>query len=190
MKKTSWMTIVAICVSLCASVVAAQQKPEKPRDPAQLELTMEVAATTKEGYPSVLRVTVKNVGIVAVDMPMPKFPCIPGGGGVEIRVQWHPNTTEDHTGRGYGRSGCSQDHFASLAVRVKEEWIHLRPGEFITVSDNFRSELRNLDPGTVEYWVEYVPPEANAKELAELQQVGNIVPIEKIETAHLRFVVH
>jgi hypothetical protein len=77
-----------------------------------------------------------------------------------------------------------------LAVRVKEEWIHLRPGEFITVSDNFRSELRNFDPGTVEYWVEYVPPEASAKELAELQQAGNIVPTEKIETAHQSFVIH
>jgi hypothetical protein len=190
MRKFGWIIVATAGVTLWPLFIAGQQKPEKPVNPAHLELTVEVAATTEEGYPSVLRVTVKNAGNVAVDMPMPKFPCIPGGGGVEIRVQWHPKTTKDHTGTFYGHSGCSQDHFASLMIRVQEDWIRLRPGEFIVVSDNFRTKLQNLKRGTVEYWVEYVPPEASAKDLAELQQAGYIIPTEKIETAHLSFVVH
>jgi len=83
-----------------------------------------------------------------------------------------------------------QAHFASLMYRVRNDWIRLQPGEFITVSESFRSHFQEIKPGTVEYWVEYVPPEASLKELAELGQSGYIVPTEKIETAHQTFVVH
>jgi hypothetical protein len=138
MKKTSWMAIVAICVSLCASVVAAQQKPEKPRNPAQLELTMEVAATTEESYPSVLRVTVKNVGNVAVDMPMPVPGCLPHGGYFAVQLYWQPNDPSNDKGRGWGM-GCGGGERLSLMERVRNNWIHLRPGEFIVSSENLRS---------------------------------------------------
>jgi hypothetical protein len=58
------------------------------------------------------------------------------------------------------------------------------------MSESIRDFYRTLDRGTVEYWVEYVPPQVSAKEFAELQQAGYIVPTEKIETAHQTFVVH
>jgi hypothetical protein len=189
MKNAGWMAIAAMCVSLCVSVVAAQQKPEKPLNPAQLELTTEVAATTEEGYPSVLRITVKNAGNVAVDLPMPVVGCLPHGGNIVVHTDWKPADPNNHTGRGQGYS-CGESGSPSLMERVHDKWIHLRPGEFVTSSVNLHESLGNVDPGTIEYWVEYAPPEASAKEFAELQQAGYIVPTKMIETAHQSFVVH
>ena len=85
---------------------------------------------------------------------------------------------------------CGQTDMPSLMDRVRNEWLRLQPGEFITSSENIRERLGELDPGTVEYWAEYVPPEATPKELAELREAGYIVPTEKIQTAHHSFVVH
>jgi hypothetical protein len=170
-------------------IAVGQLNKEKPLNPAQLELTMEVAATTEEGYPLVLRVTVKNVGNVAVDMPMPMVPCVPGGGGVEMRFEWHPKNPGDLRGKGSSGTSCMQDHFASLMYRVRHDWIHLQPGEFITVSESLRSRFQEIDPGTIEYWAEYIPPKAYTAELVELKQAGFIVPTEKIETAHHTFIV-
>jgi len=189
MKNTGWMAVAAMCVSLYASVVAAQQKPVKLANPAQLELTMEVAATTEEGYPSVLRVTVKNVGNVAVDMPVPVLGCSSYGGHSVVHTDWKPVDPNNHNGRGWGE-GCSEDLPTPLLERVRDEWVHLRPEEFVTASENLHERLGKVDPGTVEYWVEYIPPKANAKNLTELQMAGYIVPTEKIETAHQSFVVH
>lgn len=183
---------IAMIVALMGAgtvMAMGQQRAVMQPNPAHLELTAEVAATTEEGYPSVLRITVKNVGNVAVDMPMPMVPCVPGGGGVEMQFEWHYSDPGNHTGVSVGKSGCMQDHFPSLKDRVRYDWIHLQPGEFITVSESLRGRFQNLQPGTVEYWVEYIPPEASAKELAELQQAGYIIPTEKIETAHQTFVV-
>ena len=182
--------ILAATASVWAVAAAGQQKAEKPVNPARLELMAEVAATTEDGYPAALRVTVKNVGNVAVDMPMPKFPCVPGGGGVDMRFEWHPNDPEDHTGALNTGSGCWEEHFANLMDRVHRDWIRLQPGDFITVSESFRGRFQNLKPGTVEYWVEYVPPEVKTEELIELQRSGYVIPTERIETVHQTFTVH
>ena len=189
MRKAAWVALVAMCASLCVPAVAAQQKPEKAVNPAQLELTMEVAATTEEGYPSVLRVTVKNVGNVAVDMPMPVVGCLPHGGHVSMHLEWRPNQSKNGDSKGWGE-GCGEGEGPSLMDRIHDEWIHLRPGEFVISSENLHERLGKVDPGTIEYWVEYVPPEVSTKKLAELQLAGYVVPTEKIETAHLSFVVH
>ena len=171
-------------------MATGQQKKEMPRNPVHLELTTEVAATTEEGYPSVLRITIKNVGNVAVDMPMPMVPCVPGGGGVEMRFEWNSSDPGDHSGVGTTGTSCWQEHFASLMYRVSHDWIHLQPGEFITVSESLRGRFQEIRPGTVEYWVEYVPPEVTPKELVELQQAGYNIPTEQIETDYRTFVVH
>jgi hypothetical protein len=189
MTKTGRMAIVALIVSVCASAVAAQQKPEKPTNPAHLELTMEVAATTEEGYPSVLRVITKNVGNVAVDMPMPVLGCIPHGGYIVVHIKWKSSDTKNQIGGGWD-FGCGKSDSPGLMERVHDKWIHLRPGEIVISSQNLHEILTKIDPGTVEYWFQYVPPEAGAKDLAELQQAGYIIPTEKIETAHQSFVVY
>jgi hypothetical protein len=185
MRKVGW--IAAASVWVCASVAAGQQKTEKLANPAHLEMTMEIAATTEEGYPSVLRVTIKNVGNVAVDMPMPETYCLPRGGSIDVNIAWSSEDPE-RTGLGWGRA-CGQSAPPHLIDQVSRDWIRLQPGEFITMSQGIRDFYRNLDRGTVEYWVEYVPPEVSAKELAELQQTGYIVPTKKIETAHQTFAI-
>jgi hypothetical protein len=189
MKNYFWIAFVAAGVSALTARAIGQQKVEKLANPVYLELTAEVAATTEEGYPSVLRITIKNVGNVAVDMPMPMVPCVPGGGGVEMRFEWHSSDPEDHSGVGTTGKSCWQEHFASLMYRVRHDWIHLQPGEFIIVSESLRGRFQEIKPGTVEYWVEYIPPKATPKELAELQQAGYVIPAEKIETAHQTFFI-
>jgi hypothetical protein len=191
MKKPSRvaLTAVALCIG-CQAIAGAQQKPEKSPNPARLELTAEVATTTEEGYPAVLRITLTNAGNVAVDMPMPGAPCVPGGGGVEVRAQWSPTDPKDLRGGGSTGTGCTQEHFPSLTFRVSHQWIRLRPGEFITVSEDIRQNYRNWEPGRIEYWAEYIPPKATPEELVELRQAGYVVPAEKIETLHQTFVVH
>ena len=104
MREVGWMAIVAMCASSVLPVVAAQQKLEKPVNPAHLKLTMEVAATTEEGYPSVLRVTVKNVGNVAVDMPMPVVGCLPHGGHVSMHLEWRPNQSKNGDSKGWEKA--------------------------------------------------------------------------------------
>jgi len=166
----------------------AVQQTEKPFNPAQLELTPEVADTTEEGYPAVLRVTIKNIGNVAVDMPMPEAYCLPRGGSIDVHLTWSSESPEQ-TGLGWG-GACAETDIPHLIDQVRQHWIRLQPGEFIAMSESIRDFYRTLDRGTVEYWVEYVPPQVSAKEFAELQQAGYIVPTEKIETAHQTFVVH
>ena len=189
MRKASWAVFLATGACLHASMTVGQETQEKPVNPVHLELTMEVAATTDEGYPSVLRVTVRNVGNVAVDLPMPALGCLPRGGHVAIHLDWHPSDPSSDNGRGWGM-GCGSSDIPNLMIRVRSEWIRLHPGEFIVSSENLRERLGKVAPGTIEYWAEYLPPEANENELAELQQAGYVVPIEKVETAHQSFVVH
>jgi len=183
------VAMIVALMSVSTTMAAGQQKVEKPANMVHLELTTEVAATTEEDYPAALRVTVKNVGSVAVDMPMPVVPCVPGGGGVEMRFEWHPRDSGDRSGMVTTGTSCWQEHFANLMYRVRHDWIHLQPGEFITVSESLRGRFQEIKPGTVEYWVEYVPPEASLKELVELQQAGYNIQTEKIETVHQTFVV-
>jgi hypothetical protein len=187
--KPGFRAVIVALMSAGTAMAAGQQKTEKPPNPVYLELSAEVATTTDDGYPAALRITVKNVGNVAVDMPIPISPCLVGGGGVEIHYQWHSNNPEipPFTSKSWT---CGRTHFPSLMNRVQDEWIRLHPGEFIVVSDTIRAHLRNLKPGIVEYWVEYAPPEVTPKEVDELQQAGYIIPTEKIETAHQTFVVH
>ena len=183
------VAVAAVCAG--AAIAAAQAKVEKTPNPAHLELTAEVAATTDEGYPSVLRITLKNVGNVAVDMPMPKLGCVLRGGGIEVHLSWTPSDQGSGSGMGRGWGvACGQTDMPKLLNRVRNEWILLRPGESVVESEDLRGRLGKLDPGTVEYWVEYSPPEANARELGELQEAGFVVPTEKIETEHWTFAVH
>lgn len=86
--------------------------------------------------------------------------------------------------------GCSQDHFAPLKNRVKDDWIRQKPGEFITVSDNLRKHFRNLKPGFVDYWVEYTPPDVKQVELLELQRTGYVVPTKKVITISQTLRIH
>ena len=57
----------------------------------------------------------------------------------------------------------------------------------MTISQSIRHQIRGLEPGTVEYWVEYFPPVATPQEVMELLQAGFIIPTEKLHTEHQTF---
>lgn len=154
---------------------------------AQLELTMQIATTDEDGRPTALLVTIKNAGGVPVDMPVLQSSCLPDG-GVRIQMSWTSSDPDNQTGRGWGR-GCGVTDRPSLITRLKNEWIRLRPGEFVTTTETIRDRTLDLEAGTVEYWAEYDPPQAAAKDVMELQQSGYIIPAEKIKTGHRTFTI-
>ena len=173
----------------CAPGIPKAQPKQVPKSSAQLELTMEVATTTEDGYPSAIRITLRNTGGLPVDMPMPEVACLVGGGGMEVRADWHPVDTDRRKESTSSGAWCTADVFPSLQFRVENEWIRLRPGEFITATQSMRRTLRERKPGPgiIELWAEYIPPEVKPDELAALEQAGYNIPTEKIETEHRSF---
>lgn len=170
-------------LALCAGTANSQSLPKRHASLAQLELTMEVAATTEAGNPSALRVTVKNVGNVAVSMPMLRDGCHPDN-GVQLESSW---SNAGGFGGGTG-GGCGVTDQPTMMDRAKGQWILLRPGEFMTTMLKFEPPVKEAE--TVEYWVQYTPPDATAREIEELLQAGYVIPTEKLETEHRSFVVH
>jgi hypothetical protein len=179
------LPIAALIAVVCAAgqCASGQPEPKKSLTPAQLELTAEVAATTDDGYPAALRVTIKNVGTVDVDMPVLGLQCLPDS-VVTISVIWTPN---DRSNGGNGGGGGCWGHAAPFKIRVENEWVRLRPGEYLTTREGIRDKIRSFGPGTVEYWVEYKPPKATPAEIAELLQAGYIIPTETLHTEHQSF---
>ena len=167
--------VLSMGALLCVQGTAEAQKKPAPKSLAQLELTMEVATTSDDGYPTVVRITLKNVGATTVDMPNLQISCMPDG-GIEVQTEWTPDDRKS-VGEGWGHS-CGRSDSPSLLKRIKQDWLRLRSGEFITVSESIRDRISDLKSGTLEYWAEYIPPRASAKELADVQQAGYIIPTE------------
>jgi hypothetical protein len=186
-REFSFGAFVAVA-SIWVAMAPAQESKDKVPDPVHLDISVEVAASTDDGTPSVLRVTLTNAGDVAADIPMPELDCAAGGGQIEIHLDWFPENSGGLLGTGSG-FGCGRSDMPSLTTRVHNEWIRLQPGEFIVMSQSIRARLANLDPGTVEYWAEYIPPEVTAADLAELRRAGYNAPREKVRTAHETFAV-
>lgn len=177
--------IAAVLVPALSAVVAAQSAAVKPVGPVRLELTMETASTSDDGYPAALRVTVKNVGGVAVSMPMLASGCHPDN-GVQVQSYW---LREDEKSGGGGGFGCAVGDQPALFDRAKTQWIRLQPGEFMTTM--LRVGLPTNETGAViSYWVEYTPPDATPKEIEQLLQAGCVIPTEKLETEHQSFPIH
>jgi hypothetical protein len=178
-----------VAVFLAVAVLygpALAQKVEKPESLAKLELSTEIAATGDDGYPSALRITIKNVGGVAVDMPLLKNGACSPLNGFQIHSVWLPdNPVNGGVGSGWG---CGMGDLPSLMYRIQHEWVRLRPGEFMTTTERVDwSSEANEGPGTVEYWVEYTPPSVTKEEIATLLLAGYLIPTDKLETAHSSF---
>lgn len=162
-------------------VMWAQDRPQPPWAPVQLDISAEVATTTAEGYPSSLRVTLTNVGSDPVTMPVPGA-CSPAN-GFRLVVGW---TAKD--GRhGFGPGGGCGGPGASLVVSARRDWVLLRSGEYITETLNLRVLYENFGPGTVSYQVVYDPPSATEKDLSDLAAAGLIIPTEQIKTDDEQF---
>lgn len=178
------ITLLIAAAVICGSA-RAQQNPPKPESPAKLELTMEVATTDDDGHPTALAITITNVGSVPVDMPTLKQGCSPDN-GIRIVSSWTPDLPSDH-GFGSG-SACGMFDQPALLYRVQHDWVRLRPGESMTDTERLVWDQHHEEgPGTVEYWVEFTPPAATAKDIADLLQSGHIIPTEELETAHASF---
>jgi hypothetical protein len=181
-----FLVLVLAGLMACGSA-SAQQKKAKPESLAKLELSVEIATTDDDGYPSALRITITNVGGVAVDMPVLKEACTPDN-GLRIQSSWTPDESRPGVGRGYG---CGEGDGPGLMHRIQHEWVRLRPGESMTDTEHVEwSDYEKDGPGTVEYWVEYEPPAVTDGEAATVQQAGYIIPTEKLETQHSSFHMH
>lgn len=162
--------------------ISAQNRNEESL--AQLELTAEVAASTAEGYPAALRVTLRNVGILSVTMPLLGTGCHPDN-GLQLESGWM--SIDEKRGIG-GGVGCGMGDRPPLQKRVESEWIRLAPGEFMTTM--LRMEIPSRQPGTIEYWAQYTPPDATERERAALLRAGYLIPTEKLQTEHRAFAIH
>ena len=182
MKKRLTVSAMAFC--LTPFLAPAQQAKEKPQILAQLQLSAEIAATTDDGQPTVLRITLENAGDIAVDLPMPAVGCTGPDGAAQAILHWHSN--EDGSGSGGGCGGTITDR-PTLIDRVRREWLHLRPGEFLIFTENLRPQTASMKPGTVEYWVEYQPPKLQPDELTQLEALGYVVPTEELKTRPQHF---
>jgi hypothetical protein len=180
--------LAAIFLPVLAFSVAmqAQQKPHRPASLARLEVSSEIATTTQQGQPAVMRITLKNICDVAVDLPMPSVNCSSEDGTLSVEILWHSDDPDDQTSSGRGCGGSLTDR-PSLMDRVRNGWIHLLPGEFLTVSENLHQYIAGMKPGTIEYWTIYAPPRIKPKDLADLQAGGYIVPEEELSTDHRTF---
>jgi len=155
-------------------------------NPIQLELSAELAATTENGQPAALRITLKNAGYVAADMPMPALGCGNSDGALKLQIEWRSSDPSNSSGIGWGCASGMSDR-PSLIHRARDEWIRLQPGEFLTVTMNVRERLGHLGPGTVNYWVEYEPSALKTSELQQLRQAGYMPPTERLKTTRANF---
>jgi len=179
---------VLAIVCLLPSLSYCQQKP--PVTAPQLELSMEAATTTDDGKPSSFRITLKNVGSLAADLPMPEARCVVGGGGIEIRSLWYSGDPATRSSGFSAGATCGMDHFPSLQYRVQNQWIRLRPVESVVVSVSVRREFISAEKGELEFWAEYTPPDLKDGERAELQESGLFAPMKKIETEHRTYPIY
>jgi len=179
MRNALLILIAAACLQSAMAIAQAGQR--KPASPVSLDISVEVATTTNSGQPSAVRITLKNIGAIAADLPMPQLGCEGEDGSLTMKYEWHSIDPNDHSGRGIG-CGSSMSDRSSLMVRASREWIRLQPGEFLTVTENLKTVLQNLGPGTVEFWWLYTPPKLTPAESIELQRSGYTVPTDVIST--------
>jgi hypothetical protein len=188
MRQGLQFAVMAAGIAMYAAIAAGQSAVERSPEPAHLDLLLEIAATADDGTPSVLRVTLTNSGGVPIYMPMPGLECAPGRGEIQIHMNWYPVSSDGPPDPRWS-FGCLNYDKRSLMERLRANWIRLKPGEFIVRSENVRERVASMGPGTVDMSAEYVPPEATAAELAELNKANIAIPREKIETVRETFTV-
>ena len=180
--------VVCLLAGACAAVSparAAGQNVAPPLMPmAHLTLSSEVATTTDEGYPSSLRVTLTNAGVVPVSMPLLMQSCGLSN-GVQVMVAWVPRGSGNR-GLGTGRN-CGTGHQPLYEEWVRNDWLRLRPGEFMTITVALPSLYFSRKSGTIRYWVEFNPPDAAPQVLNDLWRDGYLIPTEKLRTKQSTF---
>lgn len=162
------------------------QTPEPPAIQAQLELTADVSTTTEEGYPSSVRVTIRNVGGETLDMPVLTTDCSPDN-GLQVNVVWASDDGQNGSGSG---GSCGTGDQGSLISRIQRQWLRLRPGEFMTQTINLLTHYDPAKRGTVSYRVIYIPPSETKLELEEARSAGYVIPAKRLDTGKQSFRIH
>jgi hypothetical protein len=185
MRKPRTILVVCLAVGSLPAVHFIQAQSSAARNLAQLDLRMAVATTTDEGAPEALQFTLTNVGKSTIILPAPSIDCSGENGTIALRSIVRNNSSG--RGRGHGCMTGTSDE-PPLIERVKTNWLHLRPGDSITLLGDCRHMLDRVDGGaTYEFWAVYEPPPLPAAELKQLIDAGYNVPSEKIESSHLTF---
>ncbi len=186
MKASVLVVATSLVLAESGTLAIGQTVPHTPGQ-AKLALTVEIAATTDDGDPAALRVTLTNNGNTAVTMPLPSPACSPDN-GVGVRATW---ISDDNPGKGAGiGGGCGSSDGRTLMQRVERNWICLRPGEYMTTTLSLRGQINSFGPGILEYWVEYTPPQATQAEISSLFESGYVIPTEALQSQHQSFRIH
>ncbi len=181
--KASVLVVATSLVLVESGMLAIGQTVPHTPVLAKLALTVEIAATTDDGNPAALRVTLTNDGNTAVTMPVLSAGCSPDN-GVKTSVRWIPD--DPSTGGGIG-GGCYGLPGRPLPQRVEKDWICLHPGEYMTTTLSLRGAINSFGPGTLEYWVEYTPPQATQAQIFSLLESGYAIPTEALQSQHQSF---
>jgi hypothetical protein len=180
------LSMTACCVFLVVQANASGQQEKAPKDPAQLELAMEVATTTEDGLPAALRFTLKNAGYAAVDLPLPVIDCSSYRGTIRVSSIAHFEAAEAPL-KGH-ICGGSVNQGKQLIETIRTTWLHLLPGEYLTFTADRRTVVDKLDaPATYEYWAVYEPPTLTPEQRRQAGAAGYLVPAEKTESDHLTY---
>jgi len=183
----SGLFVVFMGVLLFSRGLAAAQQNPASQNPIQLELTMEVATTTEDGLPAALRFTLKNVGYIAVDLPLPALDCVGSSGTIRVKSIVHLEGASPSTGKGHG-CVSGRDHELPIKERIRTQWFHLLPGEHLSLTGDRRILIDKVDaPATYDYWAEYEPPILTPDQRVQARQGGYIVPEAKVESDHLSY---
>jgi hypothetical protein len=102
MRSTFCIASILLLVATVETRANSQRMAKNAPALAQLELTAEVAATTDQGYPSALRVTLRNVVNRTVTMPVMGGDCHPDNG---VRSESFWMSIDEQSGMA-GGGGC------------------------------------------------------------------------------------
>lgn len=164
-----------------------QPSGNKAAGEIRLELKMEVATTNEDGSPQALRFTLANVGERAVMLPLPAIDCSGDAGRIHV-LSKVVSGSPDEGGVGHGCASWTEGGVRPILERIKKEWLHLEPGEFLAFTGDGRSIIDKSN-GNLEYefWAEYEPPKLRDEERKEAISAGLLFPTEPVTSGHLTF---
>jgi hypothetical protein len=172
-----WSTLLFFSSSTITALAQTQSK--KAVSPAILELRMEVATKNDDRSPQAIRFTLKNRGNRAIDSPLPPMDCGREDGRIYLSskiVAGEPGSS----GFGHGCGGSGGPGVRTIVERIRNSWLHLKPGEFLVFTGEGRSMLNKANGLlTYEIWAEYEPPRLTEGEKKQAEAAGYLIPTSR-----------
>jgi len=143
-----------------------------------LQLQAEVVASDEHGYPTAIRIELRNIGDAPVYLPMPAVRC--GGRDGVVSVQFQFRSAEGKPGQGYGCVVADGNDSKAGLERLRAEWIELSPDHSFVFTEDVQWYTKGLGPGKLTYWPRYDPPWLTEGEKKELRASGYLFPEERV----------